>query len=49
MAAHFGTGETGWAYRRSSEATNGAKYSFQVAATVWVPWPRVLSLIGMRT
>src|SRR5213079_2127312 len=34
---------------RSREATNGAKYCFHAAATVWVPWPRVSSLVGIRT
>src|SRR5207247_10662926 len=34
---------------RSSAATNGAKYCFHAAATVWVPWPRVMSLVGIRT
>src|SRR5438128_4984846 len=35
--------------RVSSPAMNGAKYCFQAAATVWVPWPRVISLVGIRT
>src|SRR5436189_4668531 len=34
---------------RSREATNGAKYCFHAAATVWVPWPRVSSLVGIST
>src|SRR5207237_2331853 len=33
---------------RSRDATNGAKYCFHAAATVWVPWPRVTSLVGIR-
>ena len=33
----------------SSPATNGAKYCFHAAATVWVPWPRVSALVGINT
>ena len=30
-------------------ATNGAKYSFHTAATVCVPCPRVMPLVGIKT